>query len=63
MSWKVPSTAICTMCLHVEEWDSHDAAGCAMSWHVYENHRERWNAVVGERTPRDPRPETIGVRL
>jgi hypothetical protein len=33
-----------------------------MTWHVYEEHRDVWNTVIGHQPPTDPRPETIGVR-
>jgi hypothetical protein len=32
--------------------------GCLATWHVYEDHRDVWLAVAGNRPPRDPDPRT-----
>lgn len=52
----------CTVCGAVERWNTRDATGCAMTWHVYTQHRDVWRTVFGDTPPRDPRPEQIGVR-
>lgn len=50
-------SSICSICGHVETWPTRDQAGCAASWHVYENHRDAWIAVIGnDREPTDPDP-------
>lgn len=54
------STATCTVCSRSECWSSRHAAGCAMTWHVYEMHPQVWKNVIGDQPPRDPRPETVG---
>jgi hypothetical protein len=33
-------------------------ARCLATWHVYEDHRDVWNKVIGDRLPRDPDPRT-----
>jgi len=52
---------VCQLCGHSEHWSTQDAAGCASSWHVWEEHREVFVAQIG-RAIRDPRPETVGRR-
>ena len=34
-------------------------AAAAGVWHTYEEHRPEWIAAIGDRPPRDPRPETF----
>jgi hypothetical protein len=55
------SALICTRC----EWQSTEIPPLDMSeatWHVYEEHRELWNEVFGDRPPHDPDVRTPGGR-
>lgn len=53
----------CNLCTAPERWSSRDAAGCAATWHVYEEHRAAWAALFGTALPHDPRPEEVGYPL
>ena len=33
-------------------------SGCLATWHVYEQHRDVWKNVMGDRPPSDPDPRT-----
>lgn len=39
-----------------------EIAGCLATWHVYENHKDVWFNLFGERPPLDPDPRIPGVR-
>jgi hypothetical protein len=49
--------ATCSLCSWREEYLVREQAEHAAVWHVFEQHRENWNDVIGGRFPRDPRPE------
>lgn len=49
-------------CEWTQEWSTRDAAGCAGTWHVYQDHYETWVGLFGATEPRDPRPEEAGER-
>lgn len=57
-------TDVCQVCGASEIWSSSHAAGCAMTWHVYETHPEVRAAMSGGTAPKDPRPvDTAVVQL
>jgi hypothetical protein len=45
-------------CEWKETCATRDVAKCAATWHVYENHKDTWAKIVGDRPPRDPDPRT-----
>lgn len=56
---------LCTVCNHREVWGTRDDAGCAATWHVYEEHRDVWIEMFGDRPPndRDPRLDSVAVAM
>lgn len=49
--------ATCQHCGHQETWPHADQAQGAAVWHVYEQHRDVWLSIIGDRPPAgsDPR--------
>ena len=53
--------AFCIVCRWEEAWPTYHQAGCASTWHVYENHPEIWVALFGNNhPPSDPDPRLDG---
>ena len=53
--------AICNVCDWTSpEYPTHHDAGCAGTWHVYEEHRDAWRLMFGDSLPRDPDPRGSG---
>lgn len=49
--------SVCALCYWVSrEYPTRDMAGCASTWHVFEEHRDAWRALFGSMDPRDPKP-------
>ena len=45
-------------------WTTELAAQASAVWHVYLEHRDVWQSLVGsERPPQDAKPETLGQLL
>jgi len=40
------------------DWPTRHQAGCEVTWHVYEEHRDVWRNMFGDGKPRDPDPRT-----
>lgn len=61
-----PPVGAAVDCVHcgptLQTWSTPEAARAAASWHVYGEHRDVWNTIVGDRPPRDPDPDTLGER-
>lgn len=55
-------TSMCALCPWVSEpYPTRDLVGCRSSWHVYEEHRDAWVAVIGsDCEPVDLDPREIG---
>ncbi len=53
----------CRLCDTSQDWTTERAAKAAAVWHTYENHPAHWATVIGDRLPRDARPETVGALL
>lgn len=51
-------TAYCDICEHTRTWPTAEQARDYAVWHVFENHHQRWVALLGDRPPRNPDPRT-----
>jgi hypothetical protein len=48
---------VCALCYWVSpKYPTQHMAGCAATWHVFEEHRDAWRALFGSMDPRDPKP-------
>lgn len=59
-----PHTAVCdvTGCGWISgSQPNATVAGCMATWHVYEEHRDVWVTLAGDRLPADPDPRIPAV--
>ena len=47
---------------HIAELEEF-VSQCMATWHVYEDHPDIWQALIGDRPPRDPDPRDPAVRM
>lgn len=60
MNKKQTTRVNCILCMWEQVWSTLEAAQAAVSWHVFNEHRETWTSIIGPRLPQDKKPETLG---